>query len=237
MTPGLRGSRKGGREIPARVQEIKARSSSAPPEELGIQQAYCAHVLTPSAWPTWLKIREYGTSCLRACTTAPCVYACSHTWPTRGSGCLTEPHTHLMSVCATVGSPAHPSARACSCTHLCMVVCTVGVCNWVCKHGGAHSRVVVRVCSVHACACTRKSVSGRRSMWVGSVRVGWCVLCPGTTRWCPASMSPFGDPNVHPVKGHGGDVALCGVMTLPGAGPQVLGLSSQAEPLTTAKGQ
>lgn len=102
-----------------------------------------------------------------------------------------------------MGSPVHPPARVCSCVHphVGEYVCTMGVCNWVCKHGGVHFSVCVCVC-VHVWG--PHCVSGHGSVWVGSMRVGWRVLSLGTTRWCPASISPFEDPNLHPVEGHGG---------------------------------
>lgn len=221
-------------------------------------------MLTPSSLPACLKIGECGTICLRARTVTLHVCACSHTRPTRWSRCPAEPRVHPTPVCATVGSPVHPPACACSCVHPCMGehvhrgCVQLGVQTRRC----AFTCGVARVCAQCTCLCVHMHtsvwavgythvctrawephcVSGHGSVWVGSVPVGWHVLSPGTTRWCPTSMSPFEDPNLHPVEGRGrgawgGNDALCGVMTLPGAGPWVFGLSSQAKPLTSSPPQ
>lgn len=138
-------------ENPCWAQEIKSLSSSAPLEERGILQACRAHVLTSSALPTWLKIGECGTICLCARTITLHVCACSHTQPMCGSRCPTEPHAHRVPACATVGSPVHPPACACSCAHSCVGehVCSMDVCNWVCKYRGVCLRVGLCMCAQH----------------------------------------------------------------------------------------
>lgn len=234
MTPGLSGSSKGRREIPAQAQEIKALISSAPPEKTGIGQACCTHVLTLSVLPTRLKIGKCGTICLHACTITPCVCACSHTQPTRGSGCPAEPCTHPTPACATVGLPVHPPAcaRARGCaprgrtpglrTQRCVFTCAV---------------VCVCVSCVHTHACG----GAPRCEWVwacvgGQHVCGLVCVVPRHQQMVPCLHITFQGPKPAPCGGTWGDTALAGVMTLPSAGPWVLGLSSQAETLTTARG-
>lgn len=111
---------------------------------------------------------------------------------------------------APVGSAGHPPASACShaqpCTRANTEVCTntwghAYVCV-PCARVCAHTREFWAVGCTHVCA-QRMGPHWER-VWVGSTRVGWHVLCPGTTRWCPASVSPFGDIKLHPAQGHGG---------------------------------
>lgn len=72
----------------------------------------------------------------------------------------------------------------------------------VCTHTHTLSPAFWAPGCTHVCA--QRMGPHRERVWVGSTRVGWRVLCPGTTRWCPASVSPFGDTNLLPARGHGG---------------------------------
>lgn len=191
---------------PCWVQERKARSRRAggaggaggAGNSAGVPHT-CArptHVLAPQALPHQLKTRERGTMALSVC-------ARSHP-PTRGS-------------------------RRPTC--VCLQPRVTGCALWVRGRGGAcllhgcgtsvrsgHTRVHTHT-SVRACLSTRgPCVGGQRACGLACAvpRHRQMVPCLHVTSWGPKPAPCGGD------TGRTG-IALCGVMTLPGAGPWVLG--------------
>lgn len=130
-----------------------------------------------------------GTGALPSLPLAP--WLCEHPRAHLGTrGLSRAPTCERLQPCTAV------QTRRCALTHGVMrtCVCPVHVC--------VHTREFWAVGCTHVCA-QRMGPHWER-VWVGSTRVGWHVLCPGTTRWCPASVSPFGDIKLHPAQGHGG---------------------------------
>lgn len=101
-----------------------------------------------------------------------------------------------MSACSHAWARTRATTEVCVNTWGRVYVCAL--CARVCTH----TRTFWALGCTHVCA--QRMGPGWECVWVGSTHVGWRVLCPGTTRWCPASVSPFGDTNLLPAQGHGG---------------------------------